>query len=265
MPPLRFYLCLLSVCLLSACSGSGDTPPPASSAASDVDESAVSASVPLAASGPAPDEAGKPQALWAQFAWYRQRVEAALKNADAARADALFEQHQRDINTLLKQANREYAALLAEHSGLMAASGAHADSGAFNALQKNLAAAGLLLRHPAIGETDIFTAPDYYIRLFGDKNSPAYRDYIRTLAKERSAEAGWSAWSEQAAAWENWVRQHGNSPLQQRARCRMADKVELLLRGTGDFPSMDFDSDTLLPEVRQLMPFRLILMLSVMR
>ncbi|MCP2040205.1 hypothetical protein L1281_000785 [Neisseria sp. HSC-16F19] len=244
MSTLRFYTCLLSLSLLAACSDTSDTSSPSSA-------SATAASVPVAASAVIADDADKPQGLWAQFAWYRQRVENALKNADAQQADALFEQHQRDINTLLRQANREYADLLAEYSELMAASATHPRIGEFNALQSNLTAAGLMLRHPALEETDIFTAPDYYAKLFATHTSPAYRDYIHILARERATPEDWDVWGEQAAVWEGFVRQHGNSPLQQRARCRMAHKVALLLRGTGDSPSVDLENDTLLPEVRQ--------------
>lgn len=186
-----------------------------------------------------------PQKLLNEFQAYTQQTQTQLKRANSAQADKLFLQHIQHNKHFFKKLNRADQAFFKQYAQYVEI---HHQTGkvlkkspALMAREQKLSAYHLRYGHDdATDKTYYKTSQYYYTKLFGNKVSPAVRDYIQLSDQQATdtpviydnevvlpyLELGKRTW-----AWEQYLRQYPNSPMRKYAQCQYKEYQSFFLTG----------------------------------
>lgn len=117
----------------------------------------------------------------------------------------------------------------------------------------------LEFREAGEGYTEIWSAPDHYYSIFGNKVTPDYNIYIDQLSKEDEklyvADAGlvisWKELGERTVFWENFIRKYPDSFLVSRAKEMYNNYLYDYLFGMENTPTYEYSDRTIYPENRE--------------
>lgn len=126
-------------------------------------------------------------------------------------------------------------------------------------ISNELKKGSLEFREVGEGYTEIWSAPDHYYSIFGNKVTPDYNIYIDQLSKEDeklyAADAGlvisWKELGERTVFWENFIRKYPDSFLVSRAKEMYNNYLYDYLFGMENTPTYEYSDRTIYPENRE--------------
>ncbi|MCU7613746.1 hypothetical protein N0B16_04780 [Chryseobacterium sp. GMJ5] len=126
-------------------------------------------------------------------------------------------------------------------------------------LSNELKKGSLEFREVGEGYTEIWSEPDHYYSIFGNKVTPDYNLYILQLSKESeklySADAGlaisWKELGERTVFWENFIKKYPDSFLISRAKELYHNYLYDYLFGMDNTPTYEHSDGTIYSENRE--------------